>query len=227
MENNNDIIELLDILYGMVNEAWSVPLGNDKCIIEREKAIEIINDIKANLPTSIAESKRLVTARDEFIGNAKREAEAMRKNAEEQSERLVNEQEVLKIAQKRADEILSTAEKKSQELKRVASEYVDKIMRDAERQLADSLETVRSTQAKFRSSEEYEATPEKPVANVESKPVANPSAEIKPAAVAEKKPVVPDLPEDEVHPPRMKKPQMQPRPMRRRDINDEDNWVEK
>ena len=43
---NNDIIELLDVLYGMVTEAWSVPLGNDKCIIEREKAIEIINDAK-------------------------------------------------------------------------------------------------------------------------------------------------------------------------------------
>ena len=43
---NNDVIELLDILYGMVTEAWGVPLGNDKCIIEREKAIEIINEIK-------------------------------------------------------------------------------------------------------------------------------------------------------------------------------------
>ena len=41
MDNNNDIIELLDILYGMVTEAWGVPLGNDKCIIEREKAVEI------------------------------------------------------------------------------------------------------------------------------------------------------------------------------------------
>ena len=28
--DNNDIIELLDILYGMVTEAWGVPLGNDK-----------------------------------------------------------------------------------------------------------------------------------------------------------------------------------------------------
>ena len=56
MENSNDIIELLDILYGMVNEAWGVPLGNDKCIIEREKAIDIINEIKANLPTSIQTS---------------------------------------------------------------------------------------------------------------------------------------------------------------------------
>ena len=71
MDSASDIIELLDILYGMVNEAWGVPLGNDKCIIEREKAIDIINDIKAALPTSIAESKRLVAARDEFIFIAK------------------------------------------------------------------------------------------------------------------------------------------------------------
>ena len=41
MENSN-IIELLDILYAMVSEAWGVPLGNDKCIIERDKAIEIM-----------------------------------------------------------------------------------------------------------------------------------------------------------------------------------------
>jgi hypothetical protein len=30
MDNNtNDVIELLDVLYGMVTEAWGVPLGND------------------------------------------------------------------------------------------------------------------------------------------------------------------------------------------------------
>ena len=63
MANNNDVIELLDILYGMVTEAWGVPLGNDKCIIEREKAIDIISEIKANLPSSIAEAQRLVSAR--------------------------------------------------------------------------------------------------------------------------------------------------------------------
>ena len=30
-----DVIELLDGLYSMIAEAWGVPLGNDKCIIER------------------------------------------------------------------------------------------------------------------------------------------------------------------------------------------------
>ena len=150
---NNDIIELLDVLYGMVTEAWSVPLGNDKCIIEREKAIEIINEIKANLPTSIAEAQRLVSARDEFIGNAKREAEALRKNAEEQAHAMIEEQEVVRVARARSSEMIASAEAKSKELRRVASEYVDDIMRQAEESMSNALQTVQSAHSAFTNME--------------------------------------------------------------------------
>ena len=146
---NNDIIELLDILYGMVTEAWSVPLGNDKCIIEREKAIGIINEIKANLPTAIAEAQRLVAARDEFIGNAKREAEALRKNAEEQAHLMIEEQEVVRVARARSSEMVASAEMKSKELRRVASEYVDDLMRQTEQNLSDALNTIRGAHESF------------------------------------------------------------------------------
>ena len=147
---NNDIIELLDVLYGMVTEAWSVPLGNDKCIIEREKAVEIINEIKANLPTAIAEAQRLVSARDEFIGNAKREAEALRKNAEEQAHAMVEEQEVVRVARARSSEMIASAEAKSKELRRVASEYVDDLMRQTEQSMSEALETIRRAQNSFQ-----------------------------------------------------------------------------
>lgn len=150
--DNNDIIELLDILYGMVTDAWGVPLGSDKCVIEREKAIEIINDIKASLPASIAEAKRLVAARDEFIGNAKREAEAMRKSAEEKARAMVEEQEVIRVARARSAEMIASAEAKSRELRRVASDYVDDIMRRAEQSLNEALNTVQATHGAFSSS---------------------------------------------------------------------------
>ena len=106
---NNDVMELLDMLFGMISEAWGVPLGNDKCIIEREKALHIISDIKSALPTSIAEAKRLVAARDEFIGNAKREAEAIRKSAEEKARILVDDQEITRVARARSAEMISSA----------------------------------------------------------------------------------------------------------------------
>lgn len=148
--DNNDIIELLDILYGMVTEAWGVPLGNDKCIIEREKAIEIINDIKANLPSALAEAKRLVAARDEFIGNAKREAEALRKSAEEKARAMVEEQEVVRVARARSSEMIASAEAKSNELRRIASEYVDDIMRQAEESMSAALSTIQASHSAFK-----------------------------------------------------------------------------
>ncbi len=139
---NNDVIELLDILYGMVTEAWGVPLGNDKCIIEREKAIEIINDIKASLPNSIAEAKRLVSARDEFIGNAKREAEALRKSAEEKARAMVEEQEIIRVAKVKSAEMIASAEARSKELRKAASDYVEDIMRQTEESVGSALSTI-------------------------------------------------------------------------------------
>lgn len=150
MENNADIIELLDILYGMVTEAWGVPLGNDKCIIERDKAVEIINEIKENLPTALAEAKRLVAARDEFIGNAKREAEAMRKSAEEKSRAMIEEQEIVRVARARSTEMITAAETKSNELRRVASEYVDEIMRQTEANVSETLSKLQNAHNAFR-----------------------------------------------------------------------------
>ncbi len=158
--DNNDVIELLDILYGMVTEAWGVPLGNDKCIIERDKAIEIINDIKASLPTALAEAKRLVAARDEFIGNAKREAEALRKSAEDKARSLVEEQEIVRVARARSSEMIASAEAKSRELRRVASEYVDQIMGQAESSMSGALASMQSTRAAFKAAGGAQARPE-------------------------------------------------------------------
>ena len=151
MDSNRNVLDLLDVLYGMVTDAWSVPLGNDKCIIEREKAVALINDIKASLPSSVAEAQRLVAARDEFIGNAKREAEALRKNAEEQARAMVEEQEIVRVAKARSAEMLSSAEAKSKELRRVASQYVDDIIRQTVESLNGALTTVQTAQTSFRS----------------------------------------------------------------------------
>ena len=61
---DNEAMELIEMLYTMVSEAWGVPLGNDKCIVERDKVLGILEEIKARLPVELSEAKRLVSARD-------------------------------------------------------------------------------------------------------------------------------------------------------------------
>lgn len=149
-EKNSEVMELIDKLYTMVSEAWGVPLGNDKCIIEREALLESLNEIRTLMPAELSEAKKVISAKEEFIGNAKREAESLRKTAEEKARELLEEQEIIKRANAYAEQIVSEAEHKSNELRRVANEYVDEILRRTELTVADALKSVNNARASFR-----------------------------------------------------------------------------
>ncbi len=146
----NDVLELVEMLYTMVTEAWGVPLGNEKCIVERDKVLNLLDEIKAQLPAEVAEARRLVNARNEFIGNAKREAEAIRRAAEERARTLVEEQEIVVAAKTRSNEVLTQAESRTRELYRVANEYVDDALRRTEEAINSALSEVRQSRANFR-----------------------------------------------------------------------------
>ena len=146
-EKNVEVMELIETLYTMVTEAWGVPLGNDKCIVERENVLEILNEIKTRIPVELAEAKRLVSARDEFIGNAKREAESIRKNAEDKARAMLEEQEIVRVAKQHSAELVNNAEYKSKELRRVANEYVDEILRRTEETVGSALKSINQSRA--------------------------------------------------------------------------------
>ncbi len=146
----NDVLELVEMLYTMVTEAWGVPLGNEKCIVERDKVLNLLDEIKAQLPAEVAEARRLVNARNEFIGNAKREAEAIRKAAEDRARELVEEQEIVIAAKTRSNEVLTQAENRTRELYRVANEYVDDALRRTEEAINSALSEVRQSRSNFR-----------------------------------------------------------------------------
>jgi len=144
------IPEMLNMLHAMITEAWGVPLGAEKCVIDRDKALDILDEIRGQFPTEIAEAKRLLDARADFINNAKREAETIKRNAEERARQLIDEQEIIKISRAKSNEMLSHAETASTELKRVANDYVDDAMQRTEEALNSALEEIRQSRQRFR-----------------------------------------------------------------------------
>ena len=141
---------MLNMLHAMITEAWGVPLGAEKCIIERDKALDILDEIRGQFPTEIAEAKRLLDARNDFISNAKREAEAIKRTAEERARQLIDKQEIIKISRTKSNEMLSYAESSTSELRRVANEYVDDAMMRTEEALTAALEEIRQSRNRFR-----------------------------------------------------------------------------
>ena len=141
---------MLNMLHAMITEAWGVPLGAEKCVIDRDKALDILDEIRGQFPTEIAEAKRLLDARADFINNAKREADTIKRSAEEKARQLIDEQEIIKISRAKSNEMLSHAETSSSEIRRVANEYVDDAMHRTEESLTAALEEIRQSRQRFR-----------------------------------------------------------------------------
>ena len=163
---NNEVFANIEALYTMISEAWGVPLGNDKCIIVRAEALQLLDAIKDQMPTEIAEAKRLIASREEYIASAKREVDAMKKMAEEQARRMVDDQEVLRIAKARSEEIMHNAETKTAELQRAVLTYIDQSLRSAEESLTAALQSVSGSRERFNgiSTAQAEAAAEEEIA---------------------------------------------------------------
>ena len=102
----NGIEELISTLYEMVQDAWSLPLGADKCVLERDKVLDLLDEINNQLPGEFKQAKTIVDARNEVINNAKREAESMLKQAEQKARSMITEEEIYRRAQVEAQKML-------------------------------------------------------------------------------------------------------------------------
>ena len=146
----NGVMELLDMLYNVISDAWGVPLGAEKCVIKRDQVLDLLDEIKAQIPGELNEAKRLVSARADYISSAKQEAEVIRKNAEEQAKRMIDEQVVVRTAKSKANEIVAKAEERAKELRKMANDYTDDALKRTEDAINEALSEVRQSRVNFR-----------------------------------------------------------------------------
>ena len=142
--------ELLDMLFEMIDEAKSMPLSSDKCILERDKALDLLDEIRAQFPMELAEAKKLIAARTEYIASAKREADAIRRQAEEKAKQMLAEESILLQARQRANELMQQAEDRSRELKRSANDYCEDALRRTEEAVAEAYAELKKSRARVR-----------------------------------------------------------------------------
>ena len=142
--------ELLDMLFDMVDEAKNVPLSGDKCMLERDKVLDLIDDIRAQFPGELGEAKKMMANRAEVIASAKREAELIRKQAESEAQRILAQDPILLQAKQQSAEVMRQAEERSRELKRSANEYCEDALRRTEEAVAEAYDEIKQSRSRFR-----------------------------------------------------------------------------
>ena len=148
--NEHGIEELIGTLYEMVQDSKSVPFSSDRCALERERVLDLLDEISNRLPGELKQAKTIVESRSELITSAKREAEGILKQAQAQARQLVSQEAVYAEAKSQANEMVRAAQDKIKELKQVTNDYVDDSLRRTEEAVAESLAEIRESRSKFR-----------------------------------------------------------------------------
>ncbi len=148
--NEQHIEDIISALYDMVQDARALPLGADKCILERDKVLDMLDEIIAQLPTELKQARTIVESRNELIGQARREAENMIRQAQDQVTRMVAEEAIYQEAKRQCQEMVLQTKTRMADLRKASNDYMDDALRRTEEAVALSLEDVRDTRAKFK-----------------------------------------------------------------------------
>lgn len=142
--------ELLTVLYNMVQDAFTVPIGKAKCLIDRNKTMDLIEEINALLPSDLEQARKIVEAKNEIIGNAKVEAESIKRQAEDRARNMVAKEEITITARQKANDVITAAESKAREVRLATNQYVDDALKRTEDALGEALKEVRESRGKFK-----------------------------------------------------------------------------
>ena len=147
--NEQHIEDIITALYDLIQDARTMPLAADKCIIERDKALDLLDEIIARLPGELKQSRAIVESRNELIGQARREAENIIRKAQEQAELLVSQQAIYNEAKRQCVEMVEQTKAQIAGLRKASNDYMDDALRRTEEAIAQSLNEVRDTRTKF------------------------------------------------------------------------------
>ena len=148
--NDRNTEDIIGALYDMVQDARSMPLAADKCILERDRVLDMLDEIIAQLPSELKQSRTIVESRNELISQARREADAILREAQDKVQQMVTKDAIYAEAKKRSEDLVGQTQNRINQLRKAGNEYMDESLRQTEEAISKALAEVRETRMKFR-----------------------------------------------------------------------------
>ncbi len=144
------IEEILEMMDDMLDKAVNVPFSNKKSLIDVEKMREFIDEIRLNMPREIKQARDLVNDRKMILNDAKNEAAGIVARAEQRAAALVSQQEIVRQATQKANEINAAAQAQTKELRDMTNKYVDDMLTKVEELLSNDIIDVKKARSALK-----------------------------------------------------------------------------
>ncbi|MFC1959343.1 ATPase [Chloroflexota bacterium] len=138
-----DILHLVDRLEDLIDEGRHIPTSK-YTMIDEERALEIIDQMRISVPEEIEKSRRVIQQRDRMMAQANEEAARMVDLARERGEDMVTREAIAQTAQNRAANIIEQARQEAENIQVGADDYVMDVLGELESQLIRTLTVVRN-----------------------------------------------------------------------------------
>ncbi|SHG96159.1 hypothetical protein SAMN02745245_00160 [Anaerosphaera aminiphila DSM 21120] len=144
-----DLLELIEELEDLVETSSQIPLTG-KVMLDREEFLEIINDMKNDIPSELKEAKQICADRGTIIQNAQSEADKILTGAKAHAEEVISEDELVLKANERASDILKHANEESLQIREGARDYADELLENTQVKLSDIIKMLNENRQELR-----------------------------------------------------------------------------
>ena len=148
--NDKYFEETISQIYEMVENAKGVTFSQDKCAVDRNAILNLLDELNERLPSDLKQARMMLEANDELVTAAKHKREQILKEASDKARKMVSEHAIYMEAKAQANEMVRAAQEKISEMRKAAIEFVDESLKFTEETIAQALSDVRNTRSKFR-----------------------------------------------------------------------------
>lgn len=138
------VLALLEELSILLEDSKPATFGkNNMRQVDINQAFEIMDEIRDVFPSEFAQARQIVRERQSLLDDAEAEANRLVEDARSQALTIACDQEIVRIAQQQADQVLADARELERQTRAGAEDYADEVFGHVEQSLDTLLNNVR------------------------------------------------------------------------------------
>ncbi|MDR3316171.1 MAG: ATPase [Coriobacteriales bacterium] len=137
------VLALLDELSDLIEDGKPALGNKDRRQIEIGPALDILDEIRQSFPVEFAQARQVVRERQGLLEDTEAECNRILEDARNQALIIASEQEIVRIAQQQAENVLADAREMERQTRAGAEDYADTVFSHIESTLDSLNENVR------------------------------------------------------------------------------------
>lgn len=143
--------QIIEQLQSLIINSSKIPLSN-KVVIDQDQILDLFDELLRVLPDDLKDAQKVMENRQRILIEAQKQGEIVIKEAEDAIERMVNQDEITKLAKEKSDQLLNFAKQTARDIRSGANAYADEVLESAQKHLEKLLQIMKDSREELNKS---------------------------------------------------------------------------